>query len=332
MSWHGSTAPVWDAERLRIATDSAGVALWSWNVDTDEIALDDRAHQLWHVQRSGPVAFEALSTHIHPDDRDRVKRAFKASREVVGAYEIEFRVVRCSEVRWLSARGQGADKGIVGRVMFGVFLDVTDRKQAEEARDLIAREMTHRVKNLFAIAAALTNIASRSTVTSAEMAGDLTQRLTALGRAHELVRSLPGQEARPAAALKNLLAVLLAPYEEATGSRIRILPLEVTVGETAATTLALIVHELATNSLKYGALSAAGGTLDVSCVHAGIDVVVVWAEQGGPPITNPAKTNGFGSKLIARSISDRLGGSVSHDWRPEGVCITLRMAKARLAT
>ena len=160
MSRESTTPPVWDANRLRIATDAAGVALWSWYVDTDEIALDERAHRLWGLPTTnGPVTFEDLSSHIHPHDLDRVRAAFTATRDILGPYEIDFRIMRGDDVRWVSARGRGEDQGIIGRTMFGVFLDVTERKLAEEAREMLASEMSHRVKNLFAIAAALSEIA-----------------------------------------------------------------------------------------------------------------------------------------------------------------------------
>src|SRR3954451_24458824 len=131
---------------------------------------------------------------------------------------------------------------------------------------MLAGEMSHRVKNLFAIAAALTMIASRSATTTEGMARDVTQRLVALGRAHDLVRpSL--LEQKKAAPLRDLLAVLLAAYDDkgTIGDRIRVAVPEVLVGQESITTLALVVHELATNSIKYGALSQAGGTLEVSC-------------------------------------------------------------------
>ena len=247
-----SSTLVWDAERLRIAADAAGIALWSWNVDTDEIALDERAQGLWGVPGNERVTFEDLSAHMHPGDLDRVRVAFTDTRAVPGAYEIDFRVLHGDTVRWVSARGQGGDVGLVGRVMFGVFLDVTERKQAEEARELLAGEMSHRVKNLFTIASALTTIAARSATTTTEMAHDLRQRLTGLGQAHDLVRPVPGQAGNKAALLGDLLTVLLAPYDEgdAVGERIQVHVPEVHVGATAATTLALVVHELATNSLK----------------------------------------------------------------------------------
>lgn len=333
MSLEGSSAEVWDADRLRAATDAAGVALWSWNVDTDEIAMDRRAHTLWAVPMDGQVTFKDLSGRIHPYDLDRVRAAFAETREVMGAYEIDFRILHGEDVRWISARGQGDDKGIVERVMFGVFLDVTERKKAEEARELLTGEMSHRVKNLFAIASALTAIAARSAATTTEMARDLTQRLTALGRAHDLVRPVPGQSDGKAAHLGDLLAVLLAPYggAHAVGEHIRILVPELRVGEAAAATLALIVHELATNSIKYGALSVARGTLDVACTTSGDEVALLWTERNGPPPARPSGPGGFGSKLLAQSVSGQLGGSIAYEWPSEGVIVTLRMNKARIA-
>ena len=201
----------WREEQLRHAIEAAGVALWSWDVDSDELTMDERAFTMWGVPQSDTVCFEDLSAHIHPADRDRVRAAFAATRAVCGPYEIDFRILVGALVRWVSARGKGEDSGIVGRVMFGIFIDVTGRKQAEEANELLAGEMSHRVKNLLAIASGLTAITSRSTKTTTDMAHDLTLRLAALGRAHDLVRPLKGSQGN-AALLGDLLTVLLAPY------------------------------------------------------------------------------------------------------------------------
>ena len=129
MSSEQSTPPVWEAKNLRRAIDAAGIALWSWNVDTDRLTMDQRAYDMWGVPRSEEgVTFEDLSSRIHPADRDRVRAAFAATRGVLGAYEIDFRIMVGDEVRWISARGQGDDVGMVDRIMFGIFIDVTGRK------------------------------------------------------------------------------------------------------------------------------------------------------------------------------------------------------------
>jgi len=326
-------SPEWDAKHLRIATEAAGVALWSWNVDTDKLTMDDHAYDLWGVPRSSNVTFEDLSAHIHPSDQDRVRAAFAATRGVLGSYEIDFRIIFGEEVRWISARGKGDDAGMRDRIMFGIFLDVTGRKQAEEAHELLSGEMSHRVKNLLHVASALTEITARSATTAADMARDLTHRLTALGRAHDLVRPMSGQE-KEAALLGDLLAVLLAPYDDMgdfTG-RVRVSVPKMAVGEHAATTLALVVHELATNSLKYGALSAKIGTLDVSCAaDVGKEVLITWTERGGPPVVAPTAPAGFGSRMVNRGMSAQLGGSIAFEWSKEGVIVTLRIDKDRLA-
>jgi two-component sensor histidine kinase len=326
-----SKLPVWDSGHLRLAIAAAGVALWSWNVDTNRFTMDERAFELWGVPLSEYVTFDDLSAHIHPADRDRVKAAFVATRALVGAYEIDFRIMVGDEVRWVSARGQGNDADIVGRIMYGIFIDVTGRKQAEEGHELLAGEMSHRVKNLLAIASGLTAITSRSAKTTADMAQELTHRLTALGRAHDLVRPLPGQGEK-AALLGDLFTVLLAPYDDmgAFSGRVRVAVPRMAVGEQAATTLALVVHELATNSLKYGALSSPSGALDISCAAPDAEVVVVWTERGGPPVTAPADDGGYGSKLLNRGMTIQLGGSIACDWSSEGVIVTLRMTKERL--
>jgi two-component sensor histidine kinase len=322
---------VWDPEHLELAIDAAGIALWSWNVDTDRLTMDRRGYALWGVPMTRDVCFEDLSAHIHPSDHDRVRAAFAATRAISGPYEIDFRILIGNQVRWVSARGQGDDKGIVERVMFGVFLDVTGRKQAEEGNELLAGEMSHRVKNLLTIASALTAMTSRSTATTEDMAKDLTQRLAALGRAHDLVRPV-GRHAEPAALLGDLLSVLLAPYDDlgAFSGRIRVSVPRMSVGEGAATTLALVLHELATNSLKYGALSSGTGTLDVSCGPPDTEVTVIWTERGGPPVTPPEGAGGFGAKLVQRAMAGQLGGSIAYDWRPDGLVVALHMDRKHL--
>ena len=325
------TLPRWNDKQLRIAIEGAGVALWAWNVDTDKLWLDQRAYDMWGVPKTTNVTFDDLSSHLHPADHDRVRAAFAASRAVIGQYEIDFRILIGDEVRWISARGQGEDEAMVDRTKFGIFLDVTGRKQAEEGNELLAGEMSHRVKNLLAIASGLTSLTSRSSASTEDMAKQLTNRLTALGRAHDIVRPLPGQ-ARTDALLGDLISVLLSPYDDlgAFNGRIRVSVPRMGVGEASATTLALIIHELATNSLKYGALSSETGTLDVSSSGHDDDVIVIWTESGGPPVTSPTGQGGFGSKLINRAMSTQLGGTITCDWAQDGVVVTLKMNRSRL--
>ncbi|MHC2088910.1 sensor histidine kinase [Methylobacterium sp. CM6244] len=325
------TSAEWTARQLRLAIDAAGVALWSWNVNDDTFTMDRRGHDLWDLPQQGTVSFEDLSSRIHPADKDRVRAAFSATRAILGPYETDFRITHGTDIRWVSARGQGDDEGIDGAVMYGIFLDATGRKQAEEGQELLAGEMSHRVKNLLTIATSLTAITSRSTTTTADMARELTQRLTALGRAHDLVRPLPGEQGK-AALLGDLLSILLAPYDDmgAFSGRIRVSVPRMGVGEAAATTLALVVHELATNSLKHGALSVATGTLDVSCPVQEDSIVITWTERGGPPVTAPEGPGGYGSRLLNRAMTQQLDGWLERIWDEAGVIVNLTMNKSYL--
>ena len=193
--------------------------------------------------------------------------------------------------------------------------------------------MSHRVKNLLAIASGLTQMTSRSSGSIADMTSQLTERLRALGRAHDLVRPLPGGQGK-AALLGDLITILLAPYDEtaAFSGRIRVAVPRMGVGEGAAMGLALVIHELATNSLKYGSLSAATGTLDVSGSIDGDDVVLTWTEQGGPEVVTPQGAGGYGSKLLERTVAGHLGGTISYNWTPGGALVTLKLDANRLAS
>lgn len=328
-----SDEPEWAYDELKRAIDAAGVALWTWNVDTDQLVMDRRGFDLWNVPQERAVTFEELSEKIHPADRDRVRAAFAATRALVGPYEIDFRTLLGPEVRWISARGQGDDVGIRKGTMTGIFLDITGRKQAEEGHELMAGEMSHRVKNLLAIASGLTRLTSRSATSAEDMAKQLINRLTALDRAHDLVRPLPGGHGKTAL-LGDIFTVLLAPYDDdgAFAGRIRVAVPRMGVGADTATTLALIVHELATNAVKYGALSVKDGTLDITGSMEDENVRIVWTEQGGPEVAVPVELSGYGSGLIRRALEDQLRGSVSYEWLKSGALVTMILSGDRMAS
>lgn len=333
MTIQGSAQPEWNAKELRNAIKSAGVALWTWSVSDDNFVMDAKGYELWDLTAKASLKFEDLSIKVHPADRDRVRASFVAVKASDGPFEIDFRILTSNEdVRWISARGEGNEGGADSDKMSGIFLDVTGRKQAEEGHELLAGEMSHRVKNLLALASGLTTITSRSTETKEEMAQQLTQRLAALGRAHDLVRPLPDGQGS-AALLGDLFAVLLEPYDDtgAFSGRVRVAVPRMGLGEKAATGIALMIHELATNSLKYGALSTAEGLLDISGSKTGDDIEIVWSEQGRKAAPPKKTTEGYGSKLLNRTVTGQLGGSIEYNWTDGGVLITLRMKGSFLA-
>jgi two-component sensor histidine kinase len=214
--------------------------------------------------------------------------------------------------------------------------DVTAFKAAVQAREILSRELSHRIKNLFAVVSSLVTLSARGDKGFQIFARALRGRIEALGRAHDYVR--PSEWDRDASrdrTLTNLLDTVLAPFRGESAidgkPRIEIEGPDVPMGPFAATALALTLHELATNAAKYGALSRPAGKVGVTCEIKGDLVEVVWRERGGPPVAGPPEKEGFGSMLARRTFSADLGGAMEAEWQPEGLVLKLTAPLQRLA-
>ncbi|WP_245731154.1 sensor histidine kinase [Rubrimonas cliftonensis] len=212
--------------------------------------------------------------------------------------------------------------------------DATDRRQAEEARQLLLRELDHRVKNLFAVASAMVAMTARGATSVSTMSADLRGRLGALAKAHQLISPAIDDETRTMekADLGALLRQVTEPHlYETAGARTVIDGPDIALGLTSATSLALIFHELATNAVKYGALATDEGELTIRWTVAGENLELIWEERvPGRKMAAPG-SQGFGSRLARTSASGQLGGGIDYEWRSEGVRIRLRLPLARLS-
>jgi PAS domain S-box-containing protein len=210
--------------------------------------------------------------------------------------------------------------------------EIAERKQAEAARMLVLRELNHRVKNLFAVTTGMVGMTARTATSPQQMAETLNGRLRALARAHELIRS---SDASPNQGSQNttlaaLIAGILMPHASSNGAQLAVSGPDVSIGPNAATSLALILHELTTNAAKYGALAEASGSLSIAWVVDAPNVILTWAERGGPRVSGPPARKGFGVDLAQMSARGQLGGDIAYNWKPEGVVITLQTPLERL--
>ena len=322
-------------ERLRAALEASGTGTFRWDIRTNALDFDEALDRLFDLPAGQTVgSLKQFFALVHPDDRAGVIERCEASARDGTGFEMEFRVVwRDRSVHWLYDRGKTfRDSDGRPAYMAGACVDITERKRNEDARHLLLRELNHRVKNLFSITAGMVNTTARTAATTAEMAQMLTGRLNALARAHDLIRSAISTDTieAAAAALDELIAVVLKPHLTAAGDQLTVDGTEITVGPTAATSLALVFHELATNAIKYGALSVPEGRLDIGWQRQGEALVLTWTESGGPPITEPPSRAGFGNRLAQLSAGGQLGGGIAYDWNRAGVRITLRAAMERL--
>lgn len=192
---------------------------------------------------------------------------------------------------------------------------------------LLAREMDHRVKNLFAITDGMIRMTARAASSPQELAQALSGRVSALARAHALVERRTERGASGTVRLDDLVAAVLQAHSAGTTAE----GPEVVLGSRAGSGLALALHELATNSAKYGALSRPDGQLAIRWRDAGEHLRLDWRETGGPPVAGPPQTAGFGSKLVRRTIEGQLSGTIVFDWAPEGLTLEMALRKDKLA-
>lgn len=194
-------------------------------------------------------------------------------------------------------------------------------------RQLLNRELNHRVGNLFAVIGGMVSMTSRHAETPREMSEVLRGRIAALAKAHDLIRPdvMDTSSSVVPSALSTTLSSLIEPHVLRRDDQLHLEGPMLKLGPKATTDLSLVVHELATNAAKYGALSQAGGMLRITWQVEGGAVSLRWEEAGGPELANPPTAAGFGSQLIRVSMSS-LGGRIESDWRPEGVVHTLFIA------
>jgi len=225
-----------------------------------------------------------------------------------------------------------ASGNILGAV--NCFRDITKRQLARERERLLLRETNHRLKNLFATINGMINLSVRSAQTPQQLADALRGRLAALLRAKELVRpGIMGTEhaVSERTTVDALVRTILQPYDDDISSeRISASGPDVAVGVTAVTSLALALHESATNAVKYGALSDPNGAICIKWETHGDDFRLEWEETGGPLIAVPPKADGFGSTLTERSVTNQLGGKIEYDWRQTGLKLRVTVPLERL--
>lgn len=205
-------------------------------------------------------------------------------------------------------------------------------KDALEQQETLAKEMSHRVKNIFAVTASLLRASERAASTPAEMSEIAIGRLTALAEANALVRSsFSDTVVAKRAALAELIQKIMRPHMERTGLGHFIAngP-AILLGERATNGMALVLHELATNAVKYGALKNGQGTVEISWRAAGDTVSIEWREKGGPPIFGPPKQSGFGTRLSTSTVVGQFRGELDYDWKPEGLVVSMKLPGAQL--
>ncbi len=304
-------------QRRSLAIAAGKMGSWDWDWINGDCLWDEGQYQILGVV---PDSFELTPGNIqsvfHPDDLHQLREAWASFARGAKSYEAEFRIVRpTGEVRWCTGTA-AASTDRDGRVIrvSGVTVDITERKQAEERQNLLAREVDHRAKNALALAQSIVRLTRGENVKS--YIHSVEGRINALARVHTVLSLSSWQGAE----IRKLIDEELAPY--AMGEQVVLSGPEIQLLPATAQTVALALHELITNSAKYGALSAQSGRLEVDWQNQGEVLNIVWAETGGPRVEKPT-TRGFGTRSVIASIESQLGGKAEFDWHPEGLVCRL---------
>lgn len=302
-----------------------------WTSDANGLVTAGNAR--WQEFAGAPQAGTPWTALLLPDEQPAAWSVWTdhvARRE---GYEAEHRLRDPDGTeRWALARIvplQAPDGSLSG--WCGSFTDFHALKSREAQLDFLACELTHRIQNIFAVVESLLSLSARTQPQAADFAQAACARIRSLARANDYIRPQRGPRAQ--SSLHGLLTILLAPYQmgDPAAASVEIAGPDHDIGSASATMLALVVHELATNAAKYGALSQNGGRVVVNTSLDDGQYHLVWTESGGPPVSPDPATRGFGTLLTDRALRQPLGAHVERLWSPDGLIVKISLPCDRLA-
>jgi PAS domain S-box-containing protein len=308
------------AEAADSAQQAGGIGTFEIDIDSNTLRPSPEFCRLFGLPPTPAMDAGVIDRIVIPEDRDKVSGP--GGRTGIATLDSEYRIRRADdgELRWLSRRGEfGRDAAGRATLLRGVVQDITERKRVEVMQETLNREISHRNKNTLAMVDAIALQTLRHTADRAAVQ-DFSRRIQALARAHDILisRSLAGADLRTT--VTTVAAVIADPARVVANGP------EITLNARTTLSFSLMIHELATNAAKYGALSGAGGVVrvdwSIEAAPKGRQLVLTWQEEGGPSVSAPTR-KGFGSRLIESGFSGT--GGVEVRYRPEGLHATFRV-------
>jgi two-component sensor histidine kinase/PAS domain-containing protein len=318
-------------ERLQLVQDTAGIGTIDWDIEADRAVCSPRFYELFSRPPGSPMSFAGFLARVHPAERSRIEAFYNRLRAQGGTFEDEFRIVtEAGEERWIYMKGRlDLNDGRPGRLL-GASIDITERKRSEEHLRFLLRELSHRSKNLLAVIQAMAGQTAKSAETVDIFRRRFGERLMGLAASHDLLVN----QNWLGASVENLVRGQLSPFIDAHDPRLRIHGPDVDLKSEAAEALGLALHELATNSIKYGALREPSGTVEIAwavCGAADAGAMggqdpaadgrrfhMEWIEHTVDPVSPPTH-KGFGRMVIEHTVEATLRGTVTLDFPPDGL-------------
>jgi PAS domain S-box-containing protein len=315
-------------DRLQLALNAAQLGWWQYDPLHRVFSGDTRSKEIFGVTADA-APIEQIMKRVHPDDAERISVGREAAFDPADLepHAIEFRLrrengeVRWIEVHWL-AYFKGARRERRSASVIGTVADITERKQRDEKEHLLMREINHRAKNMLSVVHA---IARQTAIKSPEdFIERFSERIQALSTNQDLLvrNDWNGVE------IEDLVRAQLSPFEDLIGSRVAVCGPKLRLRAASAQAIGLVLHELATNAGKYGALSTQVGRVDVCWGIEGDTFTMSWIESDGPPVSAPAR-RGFGTVVMEAMVEHSVDGTVNLDYAPSGLTWRLTCPAAR---
>ncbi|WP_141652337.1 PAS domain S-box protein [Rhizobium grahamii] len=308
-------------QRLQLALEAGGMGAWEWDLTSGKIIWSPGL-ELIHGRQPGSFdgSFSDFKRDIHPDDIAEVESAIQTAAAKREPYHAIYRaLLPDGEQRWLEAFGRCFEESNGAlKKLSGICMDITARKQAEEQREILVAELSHRVKNTLAT---VTAIARQSFSSSArEDCRSFEARIRALAQTHGRLAETEWS----GVSLRTILDDELSPFRREDGQNIRMAGPLVSLPPKPALALGLAFHELATNAAKYGSFSDANGYVSVDWELHDDGLRIQWTEHGGP-LVDPPTRSGFGRLLLEKILAADLNGKVDIDYDKQGVRCSLSL-------
>ena len=347
-------------ERLRLALRSGHIGTYDFDPRTEHATWDAELYDIWGLPHDTEDVFAAVQSTIHPDDLPMWEADVARSLDPNGSgrHDFEMRITRpdTGELRWLHAQGDATFVDGQPVRLVGAVRDITEEKLQLEREQLLAREMNHRVQNIFAVVSGMVGMSARMSSSVDGFKEAILGRLRAMATAHSLIQPrLAGESLDQVDVnLQTLAASVLGPYMLGA-DRVTLDGPCVMVGPREASGLALILHEWGTNAAKHGALSRPDGRLSVKWhwlefwdtapqenldaaprsgndVETGASLRITWTETGGPTVTGTPGRQGFGSRLVRGTARPPAFSAVRTRWAKGGVVHELDVHQLAVGT
>ncbi|WP_434063351.1 PAS domain S-box protein [Ochrobactrum quorumnocens] len=308
-------------KHLDYIVNVANIGYWTSDLTTGKVTGSAECRRIFGFDENEHIHFDQIMDMVVLEDRMAVQQQTEEAVATGKPYCMEYRIVnRAGETIWVETRA----KALLGEqpTLLGVMLDVTERKQTEADKALVTREISHRFKNSMAMVQSIANQTLRNASNSEQASQLFNERLHALAQAHDMLL----QEDWGGATIRQISDMALAPFNKTFGNRIRMSGPSLFVSDRVTVSLSLGLYELATNAVKYGALSNEHGGVDFSWNivddQGQKKFQMRWVETDGPSITRPSR-RGFGQRLLRLVLAKELKAQCDIDFAPSGLTINV---------